>query len=493
MTRFPSALLAVLSVLVVVASFVSVSVGAAEVSCGFTTQRVQCGDFGCDKDRLVCIPCRFTADCYPHGMDCNADSGKCVVRSFTSLFGFRTAISMVGAFVICSIAVIAGVGGGGILVPMFTGLIQIPMQSAVGLSQCTICGQSTLNMFLAVQKKYPDASWARPLINYQYLSLLLPLGLIGTLLGGVLSKVCPDLLRLVLLFVLLSAVLYRTVKKMRSQYAADKRAGEVTIESSTANNGNGNSNGNGNGDGNGYGSAAGPGEDAASEKTEEAERAAQPQYPEYELILFFTCFGVLLAFNVFRSYSGCGGWFYWFCIVAPLVFLSAAFYYSLLRLQNMQDTAPERITFLWSRTNTIIYPMAAVIAGAAAAMLGIGGGLVLGFVLYEVGFVPEEASVTGGMGTFFISFASVLQMLITGHLVLDFGIIFALVGTASTALGQFVFMKYIKDHGLSYLIVACLASIVGSSLLVLGGYGIFNAVDSARNGGSIMAFGRLCT
>ena len=99
---------------------------------------------------------------------------------------------------------------------------------------------------------------------------------------------------------------------------------------------------------------------------------------------------------------------------------------------------------------------------------------------------------TGGMATFFIAFSSALQLLVTGSLVVDFGLAFFVVGLFATALGQFVFMKYIKEHGLSYLIIGALATIVGGSLVVLGGYGIYNAVDSSRAGGDVMAFGKLC-
>lgn len=462
-----------------------------EKSCGFVTQRVQCGDLACDAEAKICIPCRNDADCYPGAMQCNTKNGKCEVRSYFSMFNFRTCLAMIGAFFVCSIGVLAGVGGGGILVPMFCGFMQLPMQTAVGLSQSTICGQSTLNMYLAVQKKFPDESWERPLINYQYLSLMLPLGLIGTLFGGVLSKLCPDVLRLVLLFLLLSAVLYRTVKKMRTQYAKDKAAKQVTVEATEAAT---------------YGSAA-PGEGTEESKAlgsspagspaaspaSPPPREPQPQYPQTELIAFFSCFFMLLLFNILRTYCPCGGLLYWMCILVPAVFLSVTFYQSRERLRVFSVEQPERLTFTWNYRNSVTYPMVAVVAGAAAAMLGIGGGLVLGFVLYEIGLIPEEASVTGGMATFFIAFSSALQLLVTGHLAVDYGIVFFFVGMLSTALGQFVFMKKIKEKGWSFLIVGCLAFIVGGSLVVLGGYGIFNAVVSSRNGGSVMAPGRLCT
>ncbi|KAG5496114.1 hypothetical protein JKF63_02415 [Porcisia hertigi] len=476
-------------------------VTAAETSCRFRTQRLQCGDLACDRETNICVACRVDSDCYPGAMRCDVASGRCKMRSFTSFFGARAGLAILCAFLICSIGVVAGVGGGGILVPMFCGLLEVSMQSAVGLSQSTICGQSALNMYLAVQKKHVDTSWDRPLINYQYLSLLLPLGLIGTLIGGILSKFCPDVLRLVLLFVVLSAVLYRTLGNMRKQYKQDTNEQQMSVEISDMS------------EASRLQSCSGSGETQSSkvagrDLSESREnttvslvleqtsppivRPSQSQYPQQEIAMNFASFFVLLLFNIFRTYSVCGGFMYWLCVLVPLLFLSVVFYFNRQYLCRLAESNPEQVTFPWTQENSVTYPMVAVIAGAAAAMLGIGGGLVLGFVLYEVGLAPQEASATGGMATFFIAFSSALQLLVTSSLVVDRGIVLFIVGLCSTALGHFVFMKYIKEHGLDYLILGSLAFIVGGSLVVLGGYSIYNTVMLTRAGDSVLAFGRLC-
>ncbi|KAG5494538.1 hypothetical protein JIQ42_02147 [Leishmania sp. Namibia] len=478
-------------------------VTAATTSCGFSTQRVQCGDLACDKVANICIACRTDSDCYPGAMRCDVASGKCKLRSFISLFGVRVVLAMLGAFSICSIAVIAGVGSGGILMPMFSWLMEISMQSAVGVSQSTICGQCTLNMYLVVQQKHPDRNWDRPLINYQYLSLLLPLGLMGTLIGGILSRFCSDILRLILLFVLLSVVLYRTVKVMKTQYKKDTNAQQAIVQADDANTPSHRQNYGSNG----VSESRGPAKTAGGVKSESredtealpasvqspltVERPPQPQYPKQEIAMNVACLLVVLLFGILRVYSVCGGFMYWLSSLVPLTFLGVVFYFNREKLRQLEESDPEQVTFAWTRQTTLLYPMAAVVAGAAAAVFGIGGGLVLGFVLNEVGIVPQEASVTGGMATFFIAVSSVLELIITSRLENDFGIAFSSAGFCSSILGYF-FMRYIKEHGLNYLIIGSLAFIVGGSLITLGSYGIYNTVISVRSGGSVMAFGRLC-
>ncbi|KAG5470450.1 hypothetical protein LSCM1_01694 [Leishmania martiniquensis] len=479
-------------------------VTAAATACGFTTQRVQCGDLACDRVANICIACRTDSDCYPGAMHCDLASGKCRLRSFISLFGVRVALALLGAFSICSVAVIAGVGGGGILMPMFCGLMEISMQSAVGMSQSTVCGQCTLNMYLVVQQKHPDRSWDRPLVNYQYLSLLLPLGLMGTLIGGILSKFCPDILRLVLLFVLLSLVLYRTVRKMKAQYKQDTHAQQAIVQTDDANTASHRHNYGSNGVSHGCGTTkTADGAKRESREDTEAmpvsvqsplaiERAPQPQYPKQEIAINVACLMVVLLFGTLRTHSACGGFMYWVCVLIPLTFLGTVFYFNREKLRQLAESDPEQLRFAWTRQSTVMYPMVAVVAGASAAVLGIGGGLVLGFVLNEVGIVPQEASVTSGMATFFIALSSALELLVTGRLEIDFGIAFSIAGLCSSMLGH-VFMTYIKKHDLNYLIIGSLAFTVVGSLVALGSYGIYNTVIAARSGGSVMAFGRLCS
>ncbi|KAF8307260.1 hypothetical protein C4B63_17g30 [Trypanosoma cruzi] len=151
-----------------------------------------------------------------------------------------------------------------------------------------------------------------------------------------------------------------------------------------------------------------------------------------------------------------------------------------------------RLVFHWSNSTTILYPLVSVVAGVASAMLGIGGGLVLGFILYDVGLIPEEASVTGGVVTLFLAFSSALSLLIESHLLIDYGGVLFACGIVSTILGQFVLMRIIKKYKLRFLIIAALVTIIAGSLTFLTSYGIYSSLNLTRSGGSIIAFGRLC-
>lgn len=58
---------------------------------------------------------------------------------------------------------------------------------------------------------------------------------------------------------------------------------------------------------------------------------------------------------------------------------------------------------LWTRRNTIRYPVLCTIAGLAAGLFGIGGGIVKGPLMLEMGVLPEVASVTSATMILFTS------------------------------------------------------------------------------------------
>ncbi|RNF05650.1 hypothetical protein TraAM80_04483 [Trypanosoma rangeli] len=433
--------------------------------CSRVTQRLRCGAFACDTNRGVCVPCNTSDECYPRAMECRG--GECVAKDLASGFSALLGVALLCAFVVCSIAVLAGVGGGGIHIPMFCLLMAVPMDIAVGLSQSTTCGQSFLNVFLAVQKRFPSADCSRPLINYQYLTLLIPLGVIGTLIGGVPNKVFPDLVRSILLFILLVIVLYRTALKLIAQYRKDQavRREPIPVPSSEE-------------------------EVAGTLHTPEGTPSLnQPQYPWLEILCVVSSFLVNLAFAAWRSRTKCGGGVYIVTYCIPIIANVILFLWYRYRLAKMERS---RLTFYWNARTTILYPLVSVVAGIAAAMLGIGGGLVLGFVLYEVGLIPEEASVTGGVATLFLALSSALSLLIEGRLLIDYAGVFFACGLFSAVIGDFVFMRLIKKYKLRFLIVAALVTITAGSLVFLSGFGIYNSINIVRNGGSIVTFGRVC-
>ena len=462
--------------------FLAEYVSATE-HCTVPSQRVQCGHLTCNETSGLCVPCTLSEDCFEDALECR--EGRCLLKSMSDIPLLQLSGGALVVVTVCSIAVVAGLGGGGILVPLFAAILDVPIASAVAFSHSAISGQSLLNCAMSVQKTMSTTDGgSRPLINYQYLSILLPLCLAGTLLGSMLSRIVPDWLRLALLFGLLSAVLSKVVDRAKRQFQSDNLRSSDHHDHVTQR---------------GDATTIATVEKIDHDDDDSTTQIHLPQYPMWELVMILGCCIFLLLCNVARStVATCGSWTYLALLISPLVVLLLIFWICRTRTQNLMrhiaagTLPPDHLTFQWNDKTTLFFPLVAILAGGAASMLGIGGGLVLSFVLFEAGLSPEEASATSGFATMVIASESAIQLMLQHQLPLSFALWFALFGVGSTILGTNVFMRYIKRTQKMYLIVVSLAFVVGGSLICLTTYGIYDAVIVMKHDGSLFSFGHFC-
>ena len=479
-------LLSVIITLVFVALFVE-QVSAS--SCAFVTQRVQCGDRACLNH--TCLPCRVDDDCYESTFAC--DAGKCVLKPLKETFNTLTIFGPISGILVCAVAVVAGVGGGGILVPLYVAFLGVPMGVAVGLSQATIVGQSAFNVLLQLQRFHPQhqpPNPTRPNINFEYLALMLPISLVGTLIGSIGNKVSPDWARVVLLFLLLTYVVYRLANRIKEQRAKDQgpkllekpkeeeESDDDVTESDQASI-----------------------QQSKKQPTEIVAHVGKPQYPSGWLLLIIVVFFLQLGSSILKGTKAnlveCNSAGFWGIIAAAIVYNTLITYGVRRHLKNLRrqvllgELDESTVPFKWNKKTTILFPALSVAAGGAASMLGIGGGLVLNFLLLEAGLIPEQASATSGMATFLVALESATNFWLQGELRYDYGLMMFSAGILSTVIGQFVFVKEIKKRGWTFLIIAALAAIMVGSMIALTIFGIWDTYTILHHDGSI-GFGSIC-
>merc|ERR1719482_1949062 len=85
------------------------------------------------------------------------------------------------------IAAGGGIGGGGIIVPLYMLLLGFRPRHAIPLSNVTICGGSIANAIFNVRKRHPRAD--RPVIDWDIILIMEPSTIVGAVLGSFLSKV----------------------------------------------------------------------------------------------------------------------------------------------------------------------------------------------------------------------------------------------------------------------------------------------------------------
>ena len=96
----------------------------------------------------------------------------------------------------------AGVGGGCILVPMYLAIGGFSPHYSSALSTATIFGGALTNNFFNIQRRHPRKN--RPLIDYDACTLLVPILLLGTIIGVFFNTVAPGwLISILLVFALI--------------------------------------------------------------------------------------------------------------------------------------------------------------------------------------------------------------------------------------------------------------------------------------------------
>jgi uncharacterized membrane protein YfcA len=114
------------------------------------------------------------------------------------------------------IAAGGGIGGGGLLVPIYVLVMGFSPKHAIPLSNITVFGGAVANTILNVRKRHPLTE--RPLVDWDLILVMEPLTIAGALIGALLNKILPERLLVVMLVLLLSFTAYGSLQKAIKMY-----------------------------------------------------------------------------------------------------------------------------------------------------------------------------------------------------------------------------------------------------------------------------------
>ena len=134
-------------------------------------------------------------------------------------FSTRDALGFVLASLGLMLAAGGGIGGGGILVPIYILILNFPAKHAIPLSNVTVFGGAVANTILNVRKRHPLAD--RPLIDWNIIMIMEPFTILGSLLGANLNKLLPEKVIVILLVILLSLTACKTLRKAVKLYETE--------------------------------------------------------------------------------------------------------------------------------------------------------------------------------------------------------------------------------------------------------------------------------
>jgi hypothetical protein len=161
---------------------------------------------------------------------------------------WRDLLGMLIWFLTSGIATAAGVGGGGIYVPLGIILLQFSPKASSGLSQASIFGAAMGGLLLNFPNKHPNThiknpgednrTYTRPLIDYDMALFFAPMQMAGAVLGVLIQRVLPNWLYLTLAGVILGLTAYKTFskyfqthkKEVELRKAAESAAKEAEVD-----------------------------------------------------------------------------------------------------------------------------------------------------------------------------------------------------------------------------------------------------------------------
>lgn len=443
-----------------------------------------------------------------------------------------------------SLAAGAGIGGGGLFVPMYSFILLNSGKAAVPLSKCTILGAAIGNFQVLSTEKNPITKKG-PVIDYEMSTFMQAGELLGVVFGVLLNIVLTETEIMIFLVILLTYNSYNTLKKGVSKWNAESAKMEKEKNKVTGDEGSDTPD-----DADGKSIPAGSleltvtagGSADTTGLTTSLEGGEQPveinaemqaiidesnvQFPPwaFAIIISMTFYTVLYATMKSPSFKliwPCGDLvgLYWVWYFTPVLFLggamiavgrilgksyerkrAAGWEYAgyvkaekwlleneeqvklaekgrgdddaemdslIAKKQEAQSTGYVKLDnapyydMVWTRENLWKFPKTALLAGLAAGLLGIGGGMVLGPLFIEIGMQPTIAKSSCAFMILWTGMSGVIQYAMADKLGWQLALYFVVVGYFSGQIGQRALKKVIQATGRESIVVLLLGSIIG--------------------------------
>lgn len=368
------------------------------------------------------------------------------------------------------LAGIAGISGGGVYVPSLLLLSGAPPESAVPLSQCLTTCVALVNVLAFVSMRHPGKP-AASRIDYDCVALFEPMLVLGITFGVLLHEIVPRWLVLLLLCITLGAAMWRVAKKGLQQFsdetgapspaaghtdAADEPFGTRLARAAAA---------------------------YVSESTELMSASA------LQLIVIVAVWAMMLMLS-FRRAQVCTVNF-----AVGLVLLTAALggCAAFSHMFVISDAG------LWkgdsdSKTRDAAnLGFIALGAGALGGTCGLGGGIIVGPVLLELGLPAEVVQATTSLFVLLSSSIATVQFAVADRLVWHYALWYGAVTVAAAVLGLRVCDVSIRLFRRRSIIPLSIAAMLLASLVALSVAGSLQVAKDFQEGDSVaFSTAKLC-
>jgi len=190
-----------------------------------------------------------------------------------------------------------------------------------------------------------------------------------------------------------------------------------------------------------------------------------------QMSLIVGCWAVFLLGNVFKA-PQCS-FMYWLQLVGLLLvcvaFTGAGSRVITRRMESAEEASEGVLE--WTPTTLWLYPLLSTAAGFLGGFLGIGGGIIMGPLLLELGMAAEASQATTAMFVFLSSSLASIQFVVLGKAMPQYALWFTVWVIAATVVGQTIIDYALKMWQRTSLIVLSVAAIIAGSLVMMTAIG----------------------
>lgn len=421
----------------------------------------------------VCGECTISRDCGEHfrcQFSPTAGRRVCVPRVLIKQWSWRDVCCTVLIIITAVLSAAAGMGGGGVYVPLLLLLSGLSTKEAVPLSQAMIVGGAVVNVIMFCGERHPKYPH-RPKIDYEVVMMLNPGLAAGVTLGVMLNVISPQWLIVVVLLVTLVLALHKSLTKGLKEWQKESKALAAARAEGPAAQRPG-------GGGGGSGGASG------IKLADLGSFVALAQTNQRSLSLIIGCWMAFLLANLMKA-PQCST-LYWLQLMGMLAVCGAftvAGAWS-LGCQDADGGSAEGM-LAWTPRTLRLYPLLSTVAGFLGGFLGIGGGIIMGPLLLELGMLPEASQATTAAFVFLSSSLATIQFVVLGKAMPEYAFWFTTWVILSTFVGQTAVDYVLRRWQRASLIVLSIAAIIAGSLVMMTAIGAVDVYTDLSRGANM--------
>jgi uncharacterized membrane protein YfcA len=421
----------------------------------------------------ICSHCETNKEC-PDKFACIEKidllpAHMCVPRDLVEHWTHYDMVCTILIVLTAALSASAGLGGGGVYVPLTILLVGLKTSEAVPLSQTMVFAGSIVNVVMLVGDRHPTKP-ERPKIAYDVVMLLNPALALGVV-GGVLAHlVTPVWITLACLFLTLGFAFHKSFARGKNMYAKEteeRKAAEIAAQAS-----------NGGENGDQPSQALLPSDPAKTVINVEAARQRDATVAETvkvakQVSMIFLCWMAFLMINLMHP-ERCSK-SHWIQLTMLLV-VAGVFTVCAARTTNLHNDDLDLCG------NGMKYSALAFLAGFLGGFLGIGGGMVMGPVLLELGLMPEVNQATTALFVLLSSSLGTAQFILLGKEMPYFVMWYTFWVALSTIAGQMMSDRIVRVYKRTSFIVFAVCGIVAMSAVMMIWVGASEVMDNIATG-----------